>query len=356
MAEKTVNDVFAQLTEIKTMVKDVPLIKTAVDRMGIAFDELDQEVSSLKKRCQQLEEEKESLRKGLDRLEGFSRRSNVVLYNVEEEEGENWSRSEKKVLDIFQRFLKLQFEYYSIERAHRIGGKGSNPRPIVVKFNNYKDKLKVLSRSKYLKGTKIGVAEDYTEEVRKIRVQLKEHLIAARREGRHAVLRFDKLIIEGRSYTLDQLSNKRDGRTLFDNIPAFRVGEPVSSNMQLIDCDNVLPNHKSSSQEDIPRSPSYGGCGRGKERSTTGAGNGRNAWFDRSKKMPVEPEDDPAASRGNTVAKDVRRGAGAAGEGAVVGAESNGQQATGMRRWLEGGTTTRQRARERQARERVASE
>jgi hypothetical protein len=49
------------------------------------------------------------------------------------------------------------------------------------------------------------IAEDYTPRVRKIRRELKSFMLSARQEGRYAVLRHDRLVVEGRSFTLEQL-------------------------------------------------------------------------------------------------------------------------------------------------------
>ena len=59
-------------------------------------------------------------------------------------------------------------------------------------------KTMVLRDAKYLRGTGFGISEDYSERVRKERDFLKPHMMEARRQGHHAVLRFDKLVVDGR--------------------------------------------------------------------------------------------------------------------------------------------------------------
>ena len=86
-----------------------------------------------------------------------------------------------------------------IERAHRTGNpsgySGKRPRPIMIKFLRYKDKMDVLGKAKDLKGTKIYVNEDYTEAVRLKRKELIPAMKAARERGDIAYIRHDKLIV-----------------------------------------------------------------------------------------------------------------------------------------------------------------
>ena len=91
-----------------------------------------------------------------------------------------------------------------IERAHRSGkphGQGDKPRAIVVKFLRNKDKLAVLEKAKFLKGTNIFVNEDYSESVRLKRKELIPAMKEARQRGDIAYLRYVKLITHCRFNT-----------------------------------------------------------------------------------------------------------------------------------------------------------
>ena len=63
--------------------------------------------------------------------------------------------------------LKMDHRKIEVERAHRTGtpttGPGVRPRPIVVKFLRFKDKVVVLERTKNLRGTYIFLNKDYPE-------------------------------------------------------------------------------------------------------------------------------------------------------------------------------------------------
>ena len=85
-----------------------------------------------------------------------------------------------------------------VEQTHWAGKpvSGSDrPSPIVVKFVKYKDRLMILQRAKYLKGSKMYINEDYTDAVHHKRKDLMPKLKAARDRGDIAFLRHDKLMI-----------------------------------------------------------------------------------------------------------------------------------------------------------------
>lgn len=91
-----------------------------------------------------------------------------------------------------------------IERAHCSGkppGQEEKPRPKVVKFLRYKDRLAVLEKVKLLNGTKIFVNEDYSELVQQKHKELIPEMKEARKRGDIAYLSYDKLITHSPSRT-----------------------------------------------------------------------------------------------------------------------------------------------------------
>ncbi|RZF36705.1 hypothetical protein LSTR_LSTR016443, partial [Laodelphax striatellus] len=50
--------------------------------------------------------------------------------------------------------------------------------------------------------------EDFTLRIRGIRRELSQYMRMARSDGQHAVMNYDKLVVNGHSYTLEELQNK----------------------------------------------------------------------------------------------------------------------------------------------------
>ena len=182
-------------------------IKSLSETFTSFKQEVYENVNALKLEVMELKSENNFLKVKLDRLEGYSRRSNLVFYNVEEDGKETWEKSEEKVLSIINDKMKLSnvTDAMSIERAHRVGPVNKKPRLIVVKFAHYKIREAVLKQRKALHGSRYTVSEDFTELVKKQRSELKKHMEDARNQGHEEVfLRFDKLFVDGRVFRVDE--------------------------------------------------------------------------------------------------------------------------------------------------------
>ena len=66
-----------------------------------------------------------------------------------------------KIMDFLENTLQIKIQ---IEKAYRLGKRKSEPtkpRPIVVKFTNFKDRAAVKNTSNRLKNTKYGISPHY---------------------------------------------------------------------------------------------------------------------------------------------------------------------------------------------------
>jgi hypothetical protein len=87
-------------------------------------------------------------------------------------------------------------------------GMSRGNRPIFVKFTTFSKKLEVLKNTSKLVGSKITVEQDYSRQVREIRRELIPYLKDARSRGHKAVMKKDKLMVNGRTYSLKELKEK----------------------------------------------------------------------------------------------------------------------------------------------------
>ena len=98
----------------------------------------------------------------LEDLQQYSRRTNVLIHGIEEEEKED---TDKKAHDLFTEQLGLPLVEKDIARSHRLGKKteGRN-RPIIVRMLSYRQKKAVYDKKSKLKGTKVAIKENLTKE------------------------------------------------------------------------------------------------------------------------------------------------------------------------------------------------
>ena len=79
----------------------------------------------------------------------------------------------------------------TIERAHRVEEKSNDKeRAIVVQFSFYKDKINILRNCKKLKGTKIYIFEDFSQET----MQIRKEVLANRKQGKISYLQYRSVI------------------------------------------------------------------------------------------------------------------------------------------------------------------
>ncbi|XP_065640478.1 uncharacterized protein LOC136073054 [Hydra vulgaris] len=126
-------------------------------------------------------------------LEDRSRRNNLRVEGICEDEVESWDKTEEKVHSFF--LQKLGIKSIEIERAHRTGPKkDGRSRVIVLKLQQYKDKAKILKESARLRGTNIYVNEDFSRETVAIRRKLFAEVKERRLNGENVSVRYDKII------------------------------------------------------------------------------------------------------------------------------------------------------------------
>ena len=112
-------------------------------------------------------------------------------------ENETWEQTEEILQNLFKE--KLQLENISVERAHRVGNKEkNNKRTIVLKSASFKDKLKIISEARKLKGTNISINEDYSKETLEIRKEKWKEVNELRKNGTYAILVYNKVVIKGK--------------------------------------------------------------------------------------------------------------------------------------------------------------
>ena len=84
----------------------------------------------------------------------------------------------------------------TIEGAHRVGKKSNDKeRGIIVQFSfKYKDKIYILGNYKKLKGTKISMFEDFSQETMQIRKEKWREVLANRKKVKISYLQYRSVI------------------------------------------------------------------------------------------------------------------------------------------------------------------
>ena len=99
-----------------------------------------------------------------DKNQVTNRRDNVILYGIEEQNGESFVKCKEIVLDVLNcNVTKKQWKNRDIVRAHRIVNWSGSPRPMIVKFHHWDDKITALAARDDSRKVNIGIGNDITK-------------------------------------------------------------------------------------------------------------------------------------------------------------------------------------------------
>lgn len=182
-------------------------------------DSIDKQLCDERKKFNKLASDFESLSKAKDAIQedlvdiqSRSMRDNLLFFGFPEASSVDERRTEnctQKILDFCVDTLKIENARtdIKIERAHRVGRfLQQKNRPIVVRFNHFPDKTLIKSKAfAELKNSGYRVSEQFPKAIQDKRKQLIPVMIQAKQDGKTAFLSYDKLIINGTSFTVENV-------------------------------------------------------------------------------------------------------------------------------------------------------
>ena len=173
------------------------------------------QVASNSDELQKLNIEVQQLKCRNIKLEAYTRRENIKIFNLPEIVDETPGDNENLVRAMFEEKVKIgkeDVDEIRFERVHRLPNRrnpyrSSKPRPVIAKFSFYQDKQFVWSSVRKLKDTGIGLSHDYPKEIDEIHEKLYPLLKKAKSEKQQAFFKVDKLIINGQVYRGQETEN-----------------------------------------------------------------------------------------------------------------------------------------------------
>lgn len=141
-------------------------------------------------------------KKRIDRIEDEKRRRNIIIFGIMENEHEQKEELERKVFEVLRGIMKSSIRSEEIDFITRMGPKDSTrmkPRGILVMLTTLRRKINLMSLKNKLRDTNLYLAEHFSQEVVNKRKPLLEEAKKLRKEGKYAVVKYDKLICTERS-------------------------------------------------------------------------------------------------------------------------------------------------------------
>ena len=192
-----------------------------------AKDELEKCKKELSNQSKQINENVKlinDLNDQVSRLEDHSRKRNIRIEGIEEGQQENWQQTLKRVDKLLKE--KMDLKEIEVEYAHRVNkadkGNPSRPRTIVARLKHDSDKNLTMKNSWKLKGSRIFINEDLSDQTIRKRQEKLPDLKAARESGKIAYFIKDKLIIK------ERIARKENNSQQLHNTPRNRVSSLVN--------------------------------------------------------------------------------------------------------------------------------
>ncbi|KAJ2940572.1 hypothetical protein O0L34_g6512 [Tuta absoluta] len=149
-------------------------------------DELDDILKQLKE-CQT---KIETLEEKVTSLEREKRNHNLVFHGIPETSGEK----AETIMEIVKNDLKVNIKIEDIDTVRKMGR--NDKAPLIIRLTSLKKKQEILRNKKKLKGKSISITEDYPKEVLEERKALREKMEAERKEGKYAIIKYNKLVVK----------------------------------------------------------------------------------------------------------------------------------------------------------------
>ncbi|XP_022805040.1 uncharacterized protein LOC111342249 [Stylophora pistillata] len=113
--------------------------------------------------------------------EQYSRKNNLRVFGIEEGEEENLEG--KFIFKFVEEHLEETVSAEEVEIIYRVGARKKNggrenswhdkPRPVIVKLQSHKTKMKILLKQRMLKGKGLVIVEDMADQIAKRLKELK---------------------------------------------------------------------------------------------------------------------------------------------------------------------------------------
>jgi ribA/ribD-fused uncharacterized protein len=203
--DPTINAIQTDIAEIKSdQSTQLNHITSKVEQIEQNFQSIKTENMLLKTENQALKQNIVLLNEKIDRQEAYSRKHNLLLHGVKEDQA--------PIITTVRRILGSmgipEPNNIMIDDAHRLGQMSkTRNRPIIFRLILKSDRNLIWDARRNLKGSDIFISEDLPEVYQRQRNLLKPVLMAAKSSGKKAIFVANKLLIDGKLYSVEQMQD-----------------------------------------------------------------------------------------------------------------------------------------------------
>lgn len=214
------------LENILKKLEKLETIDGKLDQLQRQLDDIKKENDLVKDENRKLKDVIKTQERRIESIEKEIRKNKLVIHGIEETENESDNQLRQKIGKIMTGMKIEKHVQQGVREVRRIGRQiNKMNRPVRIEMDNWNNKIDILKATKMLKGTKIIIEEEYTKETLAERKKLLPYMMEARDKGQRAFLNYNKLKINGKNFTIDELivnentEKKKKGRTMSERSP-----------------------------------------------------------------------------------------------------------------------------------------
>ncbi|XP_031334052.1 uncharacterized protein PF11_0207-like [Photinus pyralis] len=208
-------------------------IKQQLGRIETKLDDCQKQIQEIRNENQQLKKENEELKTTIAHqndkigyLEREIKKNNLIIHGVKEMENENELQLKEATRIILREMGINEAVEAEISEIYRIGKPENNKtRPVFIKIKNHGLKVQIIKHAKNLRGTEIYISEDYPKHIIETRRTLIPYMKKTRETGHHSYIKYDKLMVNGEEYKLEELEVQEPEET---NTDMSKKGRTIS--------------------------------------------------------------------------------------------------------------------------------
>lgn len=158
----------------------------------------------------------------LNNIERELRKRNIIIHGLKPASNlEKWNDLEQTVVKFFNEKLEVGVRCEDIDSVRRVGKAMENfTRPVIVELLSWRMKMLIIRNSYKLKDSGMFVSEDYPKDTLTQKKELIPKMLEARRLGKFAIIKYDKLIVKEWASV-----NRRGGRKKQMDFPQMRAAQ-----------------------------------------------------------------------------------------------------------------------------------
>lgn len=211
MGSKTENQVSVDQNQMSMSDLYNLLVAHSNEQTKLIRQEIQESVLKATEHTTQIANELQVVRKRCIQLERRLRRNNIVIFGLNLKSDDLL----QETLDTLNVHLRTDFISADINNVKKIGKK-QNP-PIILEFVSFLKKSTVFKNVKNLKGTGIAISNDLCAEDREANKVFVKYYKQARAENIKAKIQGDRLVVDGKTYTVDDLNELVEGEFVSDS-------------------------------------------------------------------------------------------------------------------------------------------